>query len=52
MDNRVELVSPDGKCTILAHPSKVDEMKSNGWREPSETINILNDDDEGQNDGR
>ena len=31
----MELVSPDGKTKVVAHPSKVESMINLGWKEVS-----------------
>jgi hypothetical protein len=29
----MKLISPNGKVSITAHPSKVDSLKKKGWKE-------------------
>jgi|TARA_Y100000114_G_scaffold155740_1_gene180708 hypothetical protein len=29
----MKLISPDGKCSIEAHPSKIEQLKKMGWKE-------------------
>lgn len=29
----MKMISPDGKVSIVAHPSKVESLKNMGWKE-------------------